>query len=515
MKAVVAITWACMFTFCTSSAQKPDFELDPLYTSMHEVSHSVSQWTDHAAVKLYSNDQHINILVEVYDDVMMLAQDFRISDHIDLWFALPSEAYPENFSFSLHPEYIYSQDTKNGKGYRFFSIYPEYSHRVELEKFKNRFDYPNIEFASRKGYHVPLPRSLQKTQVDYGMVKFALPLDRLEPVLLNRENHRLWEKSMRIHLGDIEEGLTYTLDPWDKGYVVNIQIAPKALGFIMLPQMDKLLFRVDIYDVDSPDRPANRMSTSRNPMDEQPSTFAEVKLSKPLNTNHSNIPDNIFYKSKFFPLSIYTRNGWVESQVDTDVLIISDQIASRYLTEVLFDRLTLDFTEESLGGQIVGRLFIRKNFVNEISRSREIISAMGSVISGEQSLAKGKLLDNDRSSFFRFPNGDLGFMLIERTVLDPYEWGMCKDCLDESVNIYRISNGKVDELLNIYQIKAQEVFCRIGIKTIENFYISDIDWIQKGRIMILRLNHIKFNLKRRIKVSWDYNGENVKVEEVI
>jgi len=513
MKAVVVIVWACMSIFYTSFAQDPDFELDPLY--MHAASHSVPQRADHAAVKVYSHDQHINILVEVYDDVMMLSQDFQISDHIELWLALPPEAYPENFSFSLHPEYIYSQDTKNGKRHRFFSIYPKYSHRVELEKFKNRFDYPNIEFTSSKEYQVPPPRSLQKTKVDYGVVKFALPLDRLEPVLLNRNNHRLLEKSMRINKGDIGDGLTYTIDPWDKGYVVNIQIAPKALGFVMLPQMDRLLFRVDIYDSDSPSRSAHRMSTSRNVLDEHPSTFTEVKLSRPLYTNYTNIPENIFYKSNFFPVSIYTRNGWVESQVDTDVLIISDQTASRYLTEILFDRLTLDFTEESVGGQIVGRLFIRKNFVNEISRSKEVISVMGSVVSGEQSLAKSRLLDHEQSSFFRFPNGDLGLMLIERTVLDPYEWGMCKDCLDESVYIYRINDGKVDELLNIYQIKAREVFCRIGIKKIENFYISHIDWIQKGRMMVLRLNHIKSNLKRRIKVSWDYRGENVKVEEVI
>jgi len=499
-------------------AQDPDYEKFALRRHSNRAGLRFAQiHEDHAAVKLFSHHQKINILIEVYDDEVVSGVDLLQSDHIQIGLALPPKAYPENFAYNLHPYYIVADPHLESKNTRLFSAYPEYISDLKLEKFKKKFDYPRNDLVRQDNILVPSPQNLREGRTDYGIVQYALTASGEKIHVLNRENHRLWESSIESNLGDIPSGITYTIDIWEGGYIVNLELLPSALGFVILPQMDEIAIRVDVFDIDNTEDVSNYqwLSTTQKSNREGVHTYDLVKLSHPLYTNHTRISDDIFDAFAFHPVSVFTDQGWVLTQLDSDAIIYSDQLASHYLTEVLFDRLSLEHQRKSIGGNIVQQLVIDHQYVNARPKRQNIFSYSGTLISGTISLTRERLLEESESGLFRYPDGGLGVILVERTSLDPYNWGTCKGCIDEQISIYRLDSDSKKQLFQIYQISGKEVFCQIDTLKFTDFYVSHLDWIEKGRVLVLRLNHAHSDAKRRIKVSWDYEGKNIKIEEVI
>ena len=86
-------------------------------------------------------------------------------------------------------------------------------------------------------------------------------------------------------------------------------------------------------------------------------------------------------------------------------------------------------------------------------------------------------------------------------------------CLEEQINIYRVTEDEKDRILSIQQGEGNEPYCQIGDFAMNEFYITQLDWIEKGKVLVMRLdNWYNPTLKKRVKVSWDKRGNNVEIE---
>jgi hypothetical protein len=504
--------------------QQPDLEIENLFTLAE--SRPVVPPRISASAKLYSYGETLSLVVAVKDDrIKVVKGRADLTDHIELWLALPASSYPPNFEYVHHPDYIAYQppltrDDTDRTDPRFFSIYSEYAPQIDKQTFINGFDYPQDAEYADDSLFVPEQNYLSKEEVHFGIVHFGLFPDGRRPVHYNRAQMEPLARSMGVQIGDFTEGISYVAEPTENedGYIITARISPKALGFVQLPKLEQIRFMVDIADTGLRGHKANIVLSSsprRRPGKPKPTSFNKVVFKEALQTNSTEIPDYLFRQASFNPIFLYGAEGWVPTSVDVDALVYQENRTSSALTEVKFQKQSFEYESEEFKNIPIETLKIDYNYVNKVPIQQELISVKDQLIKAERvrsvrpdSIVKSPFDDH----LFQFPDKTLGMIIRESTALNPYGWGECGDCVVENIRIFRITEEKVQEILNIQQGDGPDAYCQIGPHSFSGSYVSRLDWIKPGKILVVRISHHTEKDKERVKVSWEKDGSDVKIE---
>lgn len=520
MKFTIPIFIGLMCWSLGGVGQKPDFEIEDFFVVQNP--RSIPSQADNelsASAWLYSDGSYLSLVIEVRDPVVKIRRDASYTDHIDVWFALPQSAYPNDFEYNLHPNYIYSEGAYDPVARkvepRFFSLLSEYGSDIAPLPYISEYDYPSNRRIAKDSLWVPDPKRLKTDVIHYGIVQYSFFPDGRPAELKNYRELGLVEDALGVTIGDIENGITYSADfmDQDEGYIINAQFSPQALGFISLPYMDRVRMMVDLKDTGNGN---NRAHTVRSSTDRgepgKPSTFNLVNLNEPLYTNVTQIPNEMFEYANHYPIFLYGDTGWIPTYVDIDALAFQENRASNMLTEVKFCRQPFHFYEFTYGDVPVESLKIDLDYVNEIPREREYLMVDDFLITTDRTrFINADSITPITDQFFFFPDGEMGLISKENSTIDPYGWGLNGTCVEESISIHRINDWGKEDIVYIQQGNGPNGYCEIGEHAFSNFYISQIDWVKEGQIMVLRLNHQTMPDNKRVKISWEDDGSNVEI----
>jgi hypothetical protein len=473
-----------------------------------------------ATVRLSSDGAYLFLYVHVRDRRVQRHPRVDLSDHIELWLGLPAEAYPADFEYSLHPRYVQAppmttRGESTGKP-RLFSSYAEYAPKLTLSDFVQNHDYPQQDEG-----RVPPAKSLRLQEVPYGLMKFALFADERPAVWLNQAEMGAVESVLEQKMGQVLEGITYQVNRQDSdGYEIHARIAPAALGFVVLPELERINVLVQVHDAAQPGQSVRPVLSTMPPPSqrhasvEHPSSFNRLRLQRPLYTNFTTIPDYMLQKVEYHPICVYTDQGWVATGIDVDPLIYREQVASQSLTEVgiMPQRFSYDvkYQEETP----IEVLTVEETYVNQLPRQRNHILMQGQTLSTERIRDLVAEPTEVQNQFFRFPDGEMGAILRSNASVDPYGWGPCGTCIQETIRIWRVTRNRKQLLLDIIQGDGPNAYCQIQNLLLREYYLLRIDWVKPGEILVLRLNHRYLTRKKRIKVSWEGDGSGIKVEPI-
>lgn len=500
--------------------QTPDFELKELYHKA--VSRSVSSNAPTSAnVSLYNDGFKLNVVIEVRDRDVKISRIDEHCDQVHLWFALPKEAFPEQFNYKNHPDYILSSQYKS-RGIehttsylRFFSLGHKNPRSVNVGSFIRDYDYPTPSAVDT--FMVPPATQLMKEEVHWGMVQFSLFPDGRPAKFANRKAHRLIESALGEQLKDLGTYIKYTVDWMDEreGYIINAEIKPEALGYLQVPVMKQIQFMVDLQDWSYQEQKlVSVMSSSPDTEAGYPDTYNKVSFFQPLRTNMLGIPDDIFYKTKFYPTILNSNRGWKPVSIHSDALVLKRHTLSRYIQEIAFRKQNIFFETLLEDGIPYEKLILEMDFINEQDTRQEYILLKGQKFEVRAPIGKrfsggGKKVNE----LFSFPDGSYGLILYNKAQMDIYGWGNCGSCLEEQINVYRVGDDQKERILSIQQGEGNEPYCQIGGYDMNDYYITQIDWIERGKVLVMRLdNWYNPSLKKRVKVSWDRRGKNVEIE---
>ncbi len=501
--------------------QNFDLAIERLYAVPSSHVRSVPESEEvSATVRLSSDGAYLFLYVHVRDRRVQRHWQTDMADHVELWLGLPAEAYPKDFEYALHPRYVLAppMTTRGGPQAkpRLFSTYAEYASQLSLSDFVNNHDYPR----KNEGM-VPPANTLRLQEVPYGLMKFALFPDGRPAEWLNQEEMAPLEQVLQQSLGDAPAGITYQVTRQDpEGYEINARIAPAALGFVTLPEVERLNVMVQIHNASIPGQPVEAALSTMPPTEknqrsvEHPSGFNHLRLQRPLYTNFTTIPDYMFQQAGYHPLCVNTAKDWMATSIDVDPLIYRQQEASHSLTEVGIMPQGFRYDVEYLDQSPIEILKVDETYVNKLPKQRSYILMQGQILQTERIRSLVAEPTEVEDQFFRFPDGEMGAILRSNTSVDPYGWGPCGTCIQETIRIWRVTSSGKKSLLDIIQGDGPNAYCQIQNTLLREYYLLRIDWIKPGEILVLRLNHRYLTRKKRIKVSWDADGSHVKVEAI-
>ncbi|MEM7367950.1 MAG: hypothetical protein AAF587_05075 [Bacteroidota bacterium] len=513
------IVQICLFGCLYLPTMAQDFTLEHLALLPHYRTELETPPPD-ARINLYCDGNNLTLVAEVIDDNIYISESSEATDHIEIWFALPRSAYPDDFEYRKHPDYIYAPGMPSRGDWepegRLFSIYGEYTDWLDVDSFQLNYDYPDEVSVLEDSLLVPVPQILSQTQLPFGVIGFALYPDQRPAEILFPEAYQQLEDVLGFRLGDWTKGVTYTaeIDENGPGYQINAEISPLSLGFLPLPDLRETGFLVEIADHHPRSGIASVVRSSAPEREiARPSSFNQVYLSTPLYTNYSGISDAFFYEEDWDGMMVLAEDNWEFVSVEADALVYQPEESSQSLMEVSFHRL-----------------FLNQRFQYPYELQMEVLEFQKDYINAQSQLEHQFLIDHQFfrtrhiptvpypfvDSMFVFPDGSPGLILHGHTPLSPYGWGDCGDCVEESYRIFRIVAGGSFELLRIEQSSAAPYFCEIGEEhSYANYAVESFDWIYPGEILVFRLSHrTEPKDKKRVKVSWEADGSGVLVEEL-
>lgn len=501
-------------------AQKPDFYADSLFVVSGK--ENIKQKGDiKANAKIYCDGEYISLTINVKDDFVESKAGANDLDHVEIWFALPTSAYPRDFEYNFHPKYIYAQAQTDPYEKpippRFFSAYSEYASSLGLSSFSKTFDYPSTKEVKEKHHSIPLAENLRECRIDYGMTQFAVFPDQRAAIHLNKQNYQILEGLWNQPLGNFLEGVQYVVDRTETGYVINAQFTPQALGFVALPKMEEVRCMIDVIDTDGKGKGTTTLSTSQFHQKNAPVTFNTIHFKRPLRTNPTQIPDAVFTKLDFHPVYTYTAdNQWISTSVETDMIAYSPEKLSKSLLEIKFLKQPLRYTAyEDVSHNSIKKLSVEKGAVNTKAKTLEYYLINGVVFESEVVKIPKEKKEALHSHTFAFPDGAAGLILKNRTPQNAYGWGACKDCYEEIISVMRVKGSETQTILGIYQGNSGNTYCQIGDKNYKGYYVYGLDWLREGKILVLRLSTWDNSIKKRVKVSWNDDGSKIAMTEIL
>jgi hypothetical protein len=504
-------------------AQEPDYLLESLPpvkgSTFIESERDIS-----AKVSLYSFRDYLSLVIEVKDDFKDINPSEYLTDHIELYMALPSDAFPDGFVQETHPYYLYAPSlVSRGEEVpipnRFFSSQNPALKATEVQDFLAENNYPSNAMIRQDSLSIPLSSQLSRKRIDYGIVHYGLFLDERTPVLYNNKYHQIIEKNLSLEMGAVESGITYVVDQEEDGYTFTLQIEPKALGFVRLPEMEKLRLAVDVIDTDGINQKGfSVLSNSQGGSHSlKERTFDEVTFKKPLQTNFSETPNRVYKQANYFPTFMYSSSGWIPTAIEIDGLYYKDQQASNSFSEISFLQRPQDYQLYTYPNQYlsVEHLSIDYEYVNFLGRTVHYILVNNQVFQSQ--LMAGGMKDSlapPPLQIFFFPDGKPGLILAENATLSPYGWGKNGHDMDERIRIIRVLRDKSEELLRIEQGNGTVSYCHIGKKNYEGFFVEKINWAKEGELMVLTLKNRDTQSRKRVRIAWQADGSEITFQEL-
>ncbi|MEO0899766.1 MAG: hypothetical protein AAFY71_25365 [Bacteroidota bacterium] len=472
-----------------------------------------------AQARLYCDGETISLNVFVRDTDLQLSDINRQSDQVRIWLALPKEAYPEKFDYQLHPNYIMAPGYSKADKTRIFSTsssdLPD-TEPLNLEDLFEASDYPMNFRGETDTSGLPPRPQLSEHYLPYGLVGYSFFPDNREIEWVNEGDMEALENIFDLRFAYLPDSIQYVAEPSERGdgYILDISFPPAALGFVQLPKMNHIQLLIEILDAEKGKEAEVVLTSSENRIEEIPSTFNSVHFQEPLRTNFSSIPDQVFYQTSFYPTCVMADSNWVSTSLDVDALVFQPRKTSESLTELKFYRQNLEYLEQQYLNTAVETLRVQLDFVNQFPRQKEYTLVNGQTLSNEKTAYPLPDRNDLPSGLFAFPDGGIGIIQRNSIPVDPFGWSNCQTCLEEKVSIHRIDPSGQYELLRIFQGEGEFAYCKVEDLKFEEFFLDTMDWIIEGKILVLGLKHRYKKLRKRVKVSWNDDGLNMKVVEV-
>lgn len=504
-------------------AQQPDYLLEALHPVKGE-QYIEDERDLSVRVSLYSFEDYLSVVVEVKDEFKDINPSAYLADHIELFFALPEDAYPEGFKTESHPYYLYAsplttRDSEKATKSRFFSSQNSQLKDTEVRTFLAENNYPANPTIRDDSLKIPFSSQLSRKRIDYGIVHYGLFLDQRTPILYNKKYHQIIERNLDFKIGAVESGITYVVDQIEDGYTLTAQIEPKALGFVKLPEMQHILFSLDVVDTDGVNQDGfSVLSVSgagSHSMKDR--TFIDVSLQRPLKTNFSETPDRVYRKANYFPTYTYTESGWLPTAIEVDALYYKNQTPSHQFSEVQFIHRPQSYELKTFPHQYLSleNLSIDYQYVNLLSRTVNYTMIHDHVFRSQIMRTSGSDSNTPPPmQVFFFPDGEAGLILSENATLSPYGWGENGHALDERIRILRVNREDALELLRIEQGDGESPYCHIGKLNYEGFFAEKINWAKEGEIMVILLRNRFTQARKRLKVTWLSDGSEMEIQEL-
>lgn len=473
-----------------------------------------------AKLEVFSYSNHISVVIQVSDPFIKTVRDRRYSDQVHLWLALPPSAYPPDFEYSLHPNYLVEErDRRNlrraAPQKRYFSSYAEEREAVDLKSFRELYQDSLVRATPPDSLYTPSYSKLRSQGIHFGLVQLALFPDNRPVEILNTDGLQAAEDACQLRLGDLRQGISYWADSLEGGgYQITAEIRPEALGFVQMPYQDRIRLLAEVWDA-RPGFGKAKPILSNSALGEPglPATFPEIFLTQSLYTNITDIPDPLLEDADFFPIFVNEQTDWVPVQIDIDGLKIKSLHLSNSLTELRFARQALQYETQELPPYDIETLKIGQAYVNQVAQQRDIIRVNDQWL--ETSLLQADSLPLTRQhEWFLFPDGALGLIVKGESARQPYGWGDCATCAEELLNIYRVEHNRIDHLLRIRQSHGQETFLQVKDLLYEDYFVRQYDWVSSGNIFVLRLESLEGVQDKRIKVAWQADSRSFAVVEV-
>ena len=512
-----ALSLCGIAAFAASHAQPADFALERLPPPEGT---SAPAGGVEATVRLYSDGHNLTLFAEVIDPDVRRGTPPALGDRLELWFALPRSAFPEDFVFEQHPAYVVAPPGPSRGGRdrqaRLFFPSPKVPKGAGLPGFLRL--YPQADTILADSLLLPMPARLQAAEVHLGLVGIALFPDGRPAQLLNGPALRQTSEWLNIPLQPAVSSLRYTAEPREdrRGYIINAEISPRTLGFITLPELRQLRFAVHVFDLPPTGGPARLVrTTTPQARPHQPATFTPLTLRQPLYLDFIGVTDSLLYLADLQPLCVYGENGWLPIHLDIDALVYRPFWSSEHLLELRCTPLEWTHRWDTLGPYRLERLVLGQVFVNELPRETTFLRFRNQLVPSRQSAYVLPEPGNLSPSLFRFPDGRPGLIQYESRAHHPYGWGSCGTCLHEDLHILRLGKSGPQTLVEISQWDGPDAYCQIGELRFEGYYLSRYDWIREGQMLVCLLAHrIRPRQLRRVKVSWDAQGQQVEVVAV-
>lgn len=473
-----------------------------------------------SAVQVYSDGKYLSVAIKVIDPSINNDPNPGYADRVDVCLALPQYAFPQNFQYAFHPR-ILSGPAKSTRSYedepnRLFTVDESYSGELSIQNFIDNFGYPAGKDIYRQNLNLPMPQQVKEILLPIGMVKFSFFRDGRPPRNTDKHLLRNLEDHMGRRFSSLTDGIRYTAEPTEKGdgYILNIEFSIEAFGFIPLPRMEGVNLMVDVLNA-VPGQRSQVVNSTSSMRSIHPLSFEYIQFRQPIKTNYTDLSDELFDKAGFYPVIWYTENDWDGLGVDVDALILNRNMLSKELLEVKLYEQSLSFNHFTYNNLEIDVLQAWVEYVNRVPVEKEFILANGHTIVAERARVNTRRphsLIEDR--WFTFPDGTLGLIYKESITQDPFGWGKCGDCLLETINISRIAEADVWDILEVEQADGDKGYCKIDNLYYEDFYVSNFDWVEEGSSLVLRLRHRNSKEKKRVQVSWDEYGTSLEVEEI-
>ncbi|WNJ20135.1 hypothetical protein [Pontibacter sp. G13] len=503
---------ACVCLLSQASGQTPDYRLDSFFPTFTTRSSTPSHRGVEANMMCFSDSSFIHLVIEVIDPDALSDTTWHPENHLEVWMGLDDNAYPNDFEYRLHPDFVSPIPSPNAP-MRLFSIHGTRVTSLRRSDIIRATDYPSDEAILGDSLNVPLAPELRVMPFPIGLVGFGLYPDNRPARLLNYSDMRRVQQVLGKSFGPLEKRIAYYSEWTDRGYIINMQIPPEALGIAPLPTLSSIRVAVDVHKFNEPESASYPILTSSpQRIAQRPASFTRIDLGAPISTNFTPIPDEWISAHPLAPLGIYTSKGWEMIHLDVDALVYGPSNSSAKLVETGIFPIKSEWKQSIVSGVPVRQWTISSDYVNELAREFLWAEIDDQLI--KTSRARDIISEPIRPSLelFFFPDGTPGALVMGNSSLDPYGWGSCGTCLAEQISIYRLEGGQKRLLLNIEQGNGPNAYCMVGKYRYADKAVSQMDWIRPGKLMVLRLKHRYREEIHRIKLSWEDDGSDVKIE---
>ncbi|MDW3647021.1 MAG: hypothetical protein R8P61_08160 [Bacteroidia bacterium] len=474
----------------------------------------------HSAVQVYSDGTYLSVAIKVIDPSINNDPNPAYADRVDVWLALPEFAFPKSYQYGFHPRLL-SAPAVRERGMdtgvnRLFSLNEESAANLTARGFTRNFNYPDREEIRDKNLNLPYPGSFREVLMPFGITQFSFFRDGRDPIHANEYVLRDLEDHLGRKLSPLTDGVRYTSDPTERedGYIINIEFSIEAFGFVILPEMQGINLMVDVVNA-NPGQRGRIVNSTANTRSIHPLNFQYVSFQRPIKTNYTDLSDEVFTENDFYPLMWYSENDWEGFGIDVDGLVMENGQLSEDLLEVKVYEQSLLFENFEFEGYEIDLIKTNLDFVNRVGVEKDIIRANGQNIIAEKVRRNNRGLKAEiEDRWFLFEDGTLGLIYEESIPRHSFGWGNCGSCRIETINITRISEAAVWDILEIEQEEGSNGYCQIKDLSYQNFYVSNFDWVDEGSRLILRLKHRSTREKKRVEVSWDEYGTSLEVKEL-
>ncbi len=441
----------------------------------------------------------------VKDNDLKSGSDIENSDRVEIWFGYPWLDFAD---FIIGGE---------GNETRIFRNTAEAGDNADVKRFLNDGDYPegklvHPESGALVQPDVPKRESLKRDLVFAGLVRLIFKIDGSAIIHANRENYLAFENQTGYKIDDFSKYAAYSSLKTEDGYIMEIRLSNRCLGFARPEVMNKIRLAVDVYDVDAKAGEAKAISTAKNRYYARSFYMNEIELPFKMNIKLSDFPSEMVSSLKINQDAVCTTQGWEGFGISSGSIVYAkDLISETGLQEFYFHKTTHLYSKIDKPFNIE-RIDITYDDLS-IFKQHEVYLKVGeNVISGK----KYRYTGIEKNSFFYLPKkvSDTSFViaLYDYEAVDPLGFGEFGHTADEFIYVLEIGPKGQKSVFNSGQRLEAAKSVALGEEPpliVKDVKSLDYEWTEGGQGISIKTKGIKKEGNREIIFKRDSQGNFV------